>query len=235
MSNLSEETKEWYKKYEQRTGAERNNGLKNSEVTFQRFAFDASIISALRSMKIDSISSNILDVGCGNGGSFFNFLRLGFEPSMMYGIDILPERIDEGRKRFPNINFFCDDARKMNFSDNTFDLVLEVGMFIQVTSDELSQQIASEMLRVAKPSGYILLVDWRYSKPLNSDYKGLSQKRIANLFDLENKSKFRGVYKGALVPPIGRFFSKNMPYAYFFIQSVLPVLVGQTATVLQKI
>jgi ubiquinone/menaquinone biosynthesis C-methylase UbiE len=234
MINLQEETEEWYKKYEGRTGSERNDGLKNPEVTFQRFAFDASIISALRSMKIKSYSIKILDVGCGSGGSFFNFLRLGFDPHMMYGLDILPNRIDEGRQKFPNINFTCGDASNIKFPDNTFDLVFEVGMFIQLTSDEISEKIAQEMLRVVKPEGYIMLVDWRYSKPGVFDYKGLSKGRIADIFKINKESKLCGVYNGALVPPIGRFLSKKLPSTYFLVQSIFPFFVGQIATVLQK-
>ena len=234
MNNTELDTEDWYKKYTERTGSNRNDVLKNPEVTFQILGFDVSILAALRSMHLESYEIKILDVGCGSGLSFFNFLRLGFEPSMMYGIDILKDRIDEGCHRFPSINFICDDASSIKFTDNTFDIVFEVGMFIQLTNDELSEKIASEMLRVAKPGAYIMLVDWRYSKPGHCDYKGLSKKRISNLFHVGKKSKICGVYKGALVPPVGRFFSKNLPAAYFIAQSLFPFLVGQVATVLQK-
>jgi len=104
-----------------------------------------------------------------------------------------------------------------------------------MTDDELSGKIAKEMIRVTKKDGYILLIDWRYSHPFNKEYKGLSKKRIANLFDVGTKTSVFKIHKGALVPPAGRFISKNIPSIYFVLQSVFPFLVGQMVTVLKKV
>ena len=62
-----------------------------------------------------------------------------------------------------------------------FNLVMESTMFVQLTDEELSQKISQEMLRVTKPGGYILLIDWRYGKPGNTDYLAVSNKRITKL------------------------------------------------------
>jgi len=91
-----------------------------------------------------------------------------------------------------------------------------------------------EMLRVAKTNGFIMLVDWKYGKPGNANYKALSQKRIAKLFHVGTRSEVRGVYKGAVVPPLGRFLSHRAPFAYFLTQTLFPFLVGQVTTVLVK-
>jgi ubiquinone/menaquinone biosynthesis C-methylase UbiE len=123
----------------------------------------------------------------------------------------------------------------MEFLDNTFDLVFSSTMFVQITDDILSEKISTEMLRVAKPHGYIILSDWRYSKPGNLHYKALSKKRISQLFCVRSRSEVCGVYKGALLPPLGRFLSsKKMSFAYFGLQLIFPFLVGQVTTVLQK-
>lgn len=68
------------------------------------------------------------------------------------------------------------DASCLNFVDNTFDVVSESTMFVQVTDDYLASSIAGEMIRVTKTCGYIILIDWRYSKPWDKNYKGLSVK-----------------------------------------------------------
>jgi ubiquinone/menaquinone biosynthesis C-methylase UbiE len=228
-------TREWYEKYYQKQGSYRNDLLRNPEVLFQTLASDASVIAALRSTLLDPAAAQILDVGCGGGGSIINFLRLGFDPSKIWGIDILPERIRIARSRFPNVNFICGDASSMKeLEDNRFDLVFEATMFVQITDDNLSQRIADEMLRVAKTNGFIMLIDWRYGKPGNASYKALSQKRIEKLFHIGTRSEVRGVYKGALVPPVGRFISHRAPFVYFLVQTLFPFLVGQVTTVLVK-
>ena len=122
----------------------------------------------------------------------------------------------------------------MNFEDNTFDLVCESTMFVQIFDDYLSQKISNEILRVTKHRGYIMLSDWRYNKPNNQNYRALSRKRISHIFRIGSKSELCGIYKGALVPPVGRFLSRRMPFAYFTVQFILPFLVGQLTTILRK-
>lgn len=169
------------------------------------------------------------------GASLVYFLKLGFRPSNLYGIDILEERILEAQKKFPGINFVWGDAANMKvFKDNTFDIVFESTMFVQITDDQLLPKIASEMLRVAKPYGYIILSDWRYSKPGDARYKALSRSRISLLFEVGSRSRIIRVYRGALIPPVGRFLSKKMPFMYFVVSALFPFLVGQVTTVLKK-
>ena len=161
---------------------------------------------------------------------------MGFKPENLTGIDVQEERILDGKRCFPNVHFVHGDAAKMQFQDESFDIVTESTMFTQLTDDDLAHSIASEMVRVTKTGGYILLVDWRYSKPWDKkNYKGLSVKRIRNLFSVGSKTNIFGAFNGALVPPIGRFLSKRMPSVYFLVQALLPFCVGQKVTILKKI
>ena len=235
MTNgVEQKTAELYKEYYKKKDADRNDLLKNPEVLFQTLAFDRSIISSFASTNIEPETAKVLDVGCGAGGGVINLIRLGFSPSNIYGIDILRDRIAEAKVRFPNINWIYGDASCMKFEDNFFECVMESTIFLQMTDDELSGRIAKEMTRVTKRGGYIILIDWRYSHPFNKTYKGLSKKRLAKLFDVGTKTSVFKIHKGALVPPIGRFISKNIPSVYFVLQSLFPFLVGQVATVLRK-
>jgi len=233
-NGVEQKTAELYKEYYKKKDADRNDLLKNPEVLFQTLAFDRSIISSFASTNIEPETAKVLDVGCGAGGGVINLIRLGFSPSNIYGIDILRDRIAEAKVRFPNINWIYGDASCMKFENNFFECVMESTMFIQITDDELSGKIAKEMIRVTKTGGYILLIDWRYSHPFKKEYKGLSKKRIASLFSVGSKTSIFKIYRGALVPPVGRFVSKNIPSIYFTLQSLFPFLVGQVATVLRK-
>lgn len=217
----------WYANYYKTHGIDRNDLLRNPGVLFQHFAFDASIIRAIRHAFL-SKDARILDVGCGNGGGFPLLMRLGFFD--LSGIDVLPERISAAKHLFPSVKFVCDDAARMPYQDNSFDLVMESTMFVQITDEPIAEKIASEMARVTKPGGHVLLVDWRYGKPWNASYKALSQKRIASLFHLKRVT----VTNGALVPPVGRAVSRLLPSMYFALAGLLPVLAGSQATLLRK-
>ena len=233
--DVEQKTDDIYKEYHNRKGGKiRNDLLRNPEVLFQSLAYDRAIISSFASTNLDTETAKILDVGCGKGGSVINLIRLGFSPHNLYGIDVLKDSIAEAKIKFPNINWLHGDAGQIRFEDNFFDCVMESTMFLQMTDDGLSGKIAKEMIRVTKRGGYILLIDWRYSHPFKKEYKGLSKKRLAKLFDVGTKTSVFKIHKGALVPPIGRFVSKNIPSVYFVLQLLFPFLVGQVATVLRK-
>jgi SAM-dependent methyltransferase len=224
----------YYRDYEARKGSLRNDLLRNPEVLFQVLAADASIVSALRSIQADPARAKVLDIGCGDGASLFPLLRLGFDPSNLHGVDIRAEQIALAQARYPGLHFQCMDASSLKFPDATFDIVQESMIFLQMTDQELDKQVAQQMIRVTKPNGYLLLSDWRYGKPGTSEFEPMNQVRIARLFKVGSQTSIRKVLPGALVPPVGRFLSKNLPSMYFAASSLIPFLVGQKVTVLQK-
>jgi ubiquinone/menaquinone biosynthesis C-methylase UbiE len=234
MNSDREWTQNWYKKYYEKKGSIRNDLLSNPEVLFQHLALEDSVISILRRIAWNRQQARILDVGCGGGTSLARFLQFGFRAQNLCGIDINPERIKEAKDRYPNIEFVCDDAAAMPYGSETFDLVLESTMFVQIMDEKIAKGMAGEMLRVAKPKGHILLIDWRYSKPFRSDYLGLSKKRIRILFSVGSESRIISQTPGALVPPVGRAISKYARSLYFIVRMLFPLLVGQKSTLLQK-
>lgn len=223
-----------YSKYYQQHRADRNDLLGNSEVAFQTFAFDNANIAALRKMELVRDKARILDVGCGSGAGLIQFLRLGFRPDQLSGIDISKERIDDARQRLPNVDFKCQNADSMSYADGEFDVVFESTMFVLLPSGEIARSIAREMIRVTRPGGYLMLVDWRYSRPGSDVYKAMTKKRIADLFEVGSTTSFFTREKGALVPPLGRLLSRRAPSLYFIVQALVPFAVGQVTTVLRK-
>lgn len=228
-------TQAWYRDYYERKGADRNDLIRNPEVLFQSLAMDASVVNALRSTGLRAESSTVLDVGCGSGASMLNLLRCGFAAANVQGVDILEDRIEEARARLPHVRFHCADARAMAFPDGAFDLVTEWTMFVQVTDLELGKAIAREMLRVTRPGGFVLLVDWRYSKPGDAHYRGLTKARVRELFDVGSSAVLHAVQPGAMVPPIGRLLSRRLPSCYFLVRRLAPFLTGQVAVILRKV
>lgn len=232
--NRENVTEEWYRDYYHKLGHDRNDLLSNPEVLYQHLATEDSVLSALRVATLDRKRSKILDVGCAGGGSLARFLGLKFRSSNLYGIDIQQDRIIEGSALYPNMKLICGDATSMPYESSFFDLCLESTMFVQLTDDEFAKEIANEMLRVTCAGGYILLIDWRYSKPWDPNYLGLSSKRIKKLFEVGDVTDLIYKSKGALVPPAGRFLSKYAPALYFLVRGLCPFLAGQRSVLLRK-
>jgi ubiquinone/menaquinone biosynthesis C-methylase UbiE len=230
---ISQKTKDWYTSY-YKNNPDRNDLRGNPQVLFQVLAMEASIINALRFVEQDPCRAKVLDVGCGSGGNYYQLVRLSYKFDNITGIDINEERIEEGKKVYLRSHFIVGDASRMVFPSECFDLVCESTMFATLPDDTLCKSIASEMVRVCKVGGYILLVDWRIPKLNNPNYNALTKKKLISFFEVGFSTKLIAMEKGALIPPIGRFLSKNIPSIYFLVCRIFPFLVGQVAYLLRK-
>ena len=98
VKTLQVVTEQCYSEYNARKGVGRNDLLHNPEVLFQNLAHDAAMVRALRSISLEPQIARVLDVGCGEGGSLWLLLRLGFAPENLFGVDIQEQRISLARK-----------------------------------------------------------------------------------------------------------------------------------------
>jgi ubiquinone/menaquinone biosynthesis C-methylase UbiE len=224
-----------YSDYYERKGAGRNDLLGNPEVVFQTFAVDRANIAALRHVDIDRTTARVLDVGCGHGASLLQFIRLGFKPANLTGVDLDEDLIARAGEELPGIEFRVESADRLSFTDDSFDLVVESTMLGTLDSQTLLTGIASEMIRVTRKGGYIMLTDWRYSREGSGVKTAINSKTIAELFSVGSKTQVVVVERGALVPPIGRRVSRMMPSLYFLFSTLLPPAVGQVTTLLRKL
>ncbi len=227
-------TREWYRTYYGKRCANRNDLRTNRGVLFQALAMEGSVVQACYAIQHDPAQAKLLDVGCGSGADLFQLLRLGYAPENVVGIDILAERIAAARRLYPQIRFVQGDASCMDFPDGTFDLVFESTMFATLPDDALCAGIAREMIRVCRPGGYLLLVDWWMPRPGDPAYKALTRDRLRRLFFSGSDVELLKTQRGALVPPVGRFLSRFAPSMYFLVRRVCPFLVGQVAYLLRK-
>jgi len=99
----------------------------------------------------------VLDVGCGpDGRSFSDYAPAHWD---ITGIDILPP--DSVRHSHPRFSYIRQTAADLSrFGDQSFDLVVCVGMLEHITDEATFQQIARELQRVAKQ--YLVVVPYRY-------------------------------------------------------------------------
>jgi ubiquinone/menaquinone biosynthesis C-methylase UbiE len=107
----------------------------------------------------------VLDLGCGDGTTAIPLARLGAE---VVGIDIASNLVDAGNKRaaemgLKNLKFQEGDACNLQgVSDHSFDLTISIfgAMFAPKPFD-----VATEMVRVTKPGGRIVMGNWIPNDP----------------------------------------------------------------------
>ena len=107
----------------------------------------------------------ILDLGCGDGTTALPEAKLGAD---VLGVDIASNLVEAGNKRvkeqgLTNLKFQEGDASNLHeLNDHTFDLVVSIfgAMFAPKPFD-----VAKEMVRVTRPGGRIVMVNWIPNDP----------------------------------------------------------------------
>jgi SAM-dependent methyltransferase len=224
----------WYTRYYAALGSDRNDPRVNAGARFQALAIEFSLIRALAHIDIDPARSTLLDVGCGSVAGLYQYIRLGFKQFNITGVELQASRIDSARAAYSHARFVHGDASNMEFEDNAFDVVSESTLFVTLLSDERRAAIASEMLRVCRPGGYLVLTDWRTPRPGNPNYKALTLREVGRLFRVGDGTELVARSCGALIPPLGRFLSHHAWPFYFLIAAMVPALVGQVVYLLKN-
>lgn len=97
----------------------------------------------------------VLDLGCGNG-RLFEFLR----PIDYTGIDSSENLLKEAKKRYPDVSFVNGDMLEIPLKDNEFDMVFCIAALHHIPSKNLRKKAVSEIKRVLKKDGILILTIW---------------------------------------------------------------------------
>jgi ubiquinone/menaquinone biosynthesis C-methylase UbiE len=171
----------------------------------------------------------ILDVGCGGGGSLRSLIQYGALPQNVYGIDLLPNRIEHAKKLSPNINFHCGNAEELPYENRTFDMVMQFTTLTSILDYQMKHRIAHEMLRVLKCDGIILWYDFHMNNPQNPEVRGIGRKEIIQLFP-SCEYEFRRL---TLAPPLSR---RVAPYSWIacYLLEKIPFLCTHYLAVIKR-
>jgi ubiquinone/menaquinone biosynthesis C-methylase UbiE len=124
-----------------------------------------------------------LEVGCGKGTWLRKLIQWGVAPENLTGVDLLADHLAEARRLCPaGTRIEQGSATNLEFADASFDLVLQITVFTSVREPKVKEQIAREMLRVVKPDGLILWLDFLVNNPRNPDVRGIGKKEVHQLF-----------------------------------------------------
>lgn len=100
----------------------------------------------------------ILDVGTGTGKMAYAFAKRGYE---VIGVDLSEAMLNVANKnnKYKNLRFQVGDATNLKFDDNSFDVCC-ASFLLHETPQMIREKILKEMVRVTKPKGLILIVDY---------------------------------------------------------------------------
>ena len=158
----------------------------------------------------------VLDIGCGKG-DFLNFLvSAGFDPQKCFGVDIIKERILVAKKTNPAIKFYCLDAQKLPYKDQSFDIIVQYTTFTSVLDSKIRRKIAKEMQRVLRPGGVIFWYDFFIRNPKNQETKAIKAKEIVSFFPKCQIS----LKKITLAPPIMRFLANKFYFLPYLLEKI---------------
>jgi SAM-dependent methyltransferase len=105
---------------------------------------------------------SVLDVGCGTGALAQRLAGIGYD---VVGVDPSQGMLEVMRVRSPETRAVKASGTSLPFDDDSFDLVLTVAAMHHIADPDGIRRTLAEMVRVAKPSGRILVWDHNPRNP----------------------------------------------------------------------
>jgi SAM-dependent methyltransferase len=199
MSDLDRLRTEYARRERELAGDDRYS-LSNPAHRFMKSQLQKHVAAMLaRVGAADLAPLRLLEIGCGNGNVLADFQSLGAQPQNLFGIDLLPMRLDQAHTNHPLFPLTCADGQSMPFPAHSFDLILQFTAFSSILDDGVKQNVGCDMLRLLRPSGYILWYDFFFN-PVNPQTRGIPSAEIRRLFP-DCRFNFQRV---TLAPPIAR-------------------------------
>lgn len=121
----------------------------------------------------------VLDIGCGTGTNLRLYHEAGCD---VFGIDLSPAMVQVAQMKLgEGAEIRLGDATKLPYSGHSFDLVTGF-LTLHEMPNQIRSAVLSEMVRVMKPKGRILLIDY-HPGPIRFP-KGWMYKTVTIFFEI---------------------------------------------------
>jgi SAM-dependent methyltransferase len=163
------------------------------------------------------ITGSILDAGCGTGENALFFANGGHKVT---GIDYLEEPIRRAKqkaaeRRVP-VNFLVMDALALATLPETFDSVIDSGLF-HVFSDEDRRKYVAGLASVLKPSGRLYLMCFSDEEPGVVGPRRISKADLQAAFRDHWQIESVQPTRFEVIPAFSHVFTAGGPKAWFVI------------------
>ena len=177
---------------------------------FSHHGQQRALLAALgRCGMIPLAGRRILDIGCGHGQWLGHFETLGGSPADFAAIELEPRRAALARERFPAAAIRLGDATRLPWGDESFDIVSQSTVCTSILDPAVRRAVATEMLRVLKPSGTIVWYDsWSTIRAIAMCGGSGAAKSSACFRTAESAcggSRWRLRWRGGSFPGVGRW------------------------------
>ena len=218
-------------RYARRAGLEGRYSLLRPDVWQTVQERQRAIISLLLENGLHDLAAlRVLEVGCGAGGNLLELLRLGFQPELLTGIELLPHRLQQAQRVLPpTVQLIEGDASTQAIAPASQDIVLQATVFSSLLDSRFQHRLADKMWSWVRPGGGVLWYDFTVDNPRNPDVRGVALPRVRQLFPQATAS-YRRV---TLAPPLARAVCRLHPALYHLFNR-LPLLRSHVLVWLSK-
>jgi|DewCreStandDraft_2_1066082.scaffolds.fasta_scaffold00046_60 SAM-dependent methyltransferase len=171
----------------------------------------------------------VFEAGCGGGYNLRLLIQWGADPELLAGMDVDANALEYAQRHSPPMRLHHGSADRVPEPDQSFDLSLAFTLFSSVRNEETAEGIASELFRVTRPGGLILIYDMRRNNPRNPAVHAVEFDDIRRWFP---KCPARR-YTLTLAPPIARPLGRIAPWLYGPLAAI-PVLRTHALYVLRR-
>lgn len=176
------------------------------------------VVRLLRRLRLGELSDlTLVEVGSGSGANLLEFLRLGFSPEKLLGIDLLPERVAIARRALPAaVRLVAGDASTQQIPFASVDIVYQSVVFSSLLDDDFQARLARVIWDWVRPGGGVLWYDFAFDNPSNPDVRGVPVRRVRELFP-DGTLWWKRI---TLAPPVARRVAAIHPSLYTLFNAI---------------
>lgn len=175
--------------------------------------------AALGSIGCTLGEADVLDVGCGTGDWLAGLAEFGAEPKRLTGVELLIDRLREGKRRRPGARLVGGSGWSLPFRDESFDLLCLFTVLSSLPSPADREALGAEVRRVLRPGRHVLVYDFRVKRPGATELVGIGAKEV--LGALGGELVWRRSL--TLAPPIARALGRFGWRGVLVAERILPI------------